>query len=882
MANDIEDLEVGLRLINASTNRNQKNLFQKDIQDIDSEVNKLERSFNRVGKQIAKAGTLATNLFSTKQINVKQFTETFNKLSNATKLIGTFNEAKSRMRSAGEANLYKAMGEKTKIVGKTTSEQIKENLLSQENAQYKISQANAQAKINEELLKSEEYETARRRVIESQLQLKEQERRIQVDIKNTQNSILKSTQTYSRADIPTAVKNVGNLKTEIKNVDNETKKVQKSTSSWLKTLFKFAAIFRFAKRLGASIGKLVNESGAWIENLNLFAVTFGNNYKQTLDWALEFADRLGVANNEIVQMTGLFKQLSTAIGITDELGDDLSQTLTQLAYDFTSFYNLANVEEASQKLQAGIFSGQIRTLRSLGIDVSQESVDTLLKTSEALNKFNISANQLTQSQKVIARVILTMQAGSNSFGDMSRSISTLQNRIRVLQGSLSNLRLAIGDALSNFASDAVAYMVGAVQAVTAAIRVFVPIKDELTYDIGDNIFTEIAEDAENANTAIGQLSFDKFESLTSGENENLLITQALTEELQKQQEIYSQVSSQFDGIDKKVKEIKASILQWIFPYAEINKETAEITKKNTTLNVTIKTIIATGETLWGLAKQYLTLMKDLSPVILNIATAVLALATSLISVLKELHLLYPVVVAFMAFKLLTKFAGLVKSIQDIGKAAKISSSAVIKLISSLSSTTMVKNLAQFSATAKGLTYSFGVLAAGFGIFVSNLDNLSTTAKVLIPVLAALAAVITGIAVARAAAAAGIAAPIQAGITAAALAAGITLAAGTALALATGFENGGIPEKSELFYMNERGVPEALINTGGSQTNVINQDQLRHLNKEGFKEAIYESGLLEAMKQSLVVDGKNINDSAFARAIFPALKTESKRQGGNQL
>ena len=165
-----------------------------------------------------------------------------------------------------------------------------------------------------------------------------------------------------------ALKNTSN---EINNVDKNSKKASnninrfnnsinntaKSSKNLIRSLWNFGKVVYMARRAASMIAGLVKESGSWIENLNLFAVTFGDNYQETLDWALEFADRLGVANNEIVKMTGLFKQLSTSIGLADELGDNLSQTLTQLAYDFASFYNLADVTEASEKLQAGIFSG---------------------------------------------------------------------------------------------------------------------------------------------------------------------------------------------------------------------------------------------------------------------------------------------------------------------------------------------------------------------------------------------------------------------------------------------------------------------------------------------------------------------------------------------
>lgn len=83
-----------------------------------------------------------------------------------------------------------------------------------------------------------------------------------------------------------------------------------------------------------------------------------------------------------------------------------------------------------------------------------------------------------------------------------------------------------------------------------------------------------------------------------------------------------------------------------------------------------------------------------------------------------------------------------------------------------------------------------------------------------------------------------------------------------------FADGGIPNKSELFWMNENGVPEALVNTGGSQTNVINIDQLSEGMRRGFVQAIYDTGLLNAMQQgssTIVVDkdvlGRTVAESA---------------------
>lgn len=83
----------------------------------------------------------------------------------------------------------------------------------------------------------------------------------------------------------------------------------------------------------------------------------------------------------------------------------------------------------------------------------------------------------------------------------------------------------------------------------------------------------------------------------------------------------------------------------------------------------------------------------------------------------------------------------------------------------------------------------------------------------------------------------------------------------------GYYNGGVPAQGDLFYMNEHG-PEALVNTGGSQTNVINIDQLSEGMRRGFVQAIYDTGMLTAMQQgssTIVVDkdvlGRTVAESA---------------------
>lgn len=721
---------------------------------------------------------------------------------------------------------------------------------------------------------------------------------------------------------------------QIKTFNETIKSASKNSETASDKLWKFTKRIKsltysiyMAKSLANVINDIVQESGTWIENLNLFAVTFGeSNYRDALNWATDYAEKLGLANNEIVKMTGYFKQLSTAIGITGEQGDQLSQILVQLGYDFGSFYNIS-FGSAFEKLQSGIFSGQVRTLRTIGIDVSQTAIQNLLDTNKALSSLGASATQLTQMQKVLARTILTMQAGTNAFGDLSRSIDTLQNRVRVLQASMQNLKLALGDIVSEYAREFVAYGIAITQVITSILRVIQPLKSELEYDIGDTVFTEITDEAEDAEKAINQLPFDKFISLTSGDDEQVNLTEALNQLLQEQIEKYEQISSQFDGIDEKVESIKNAILKWVFPNTTLEQISNMVSSlgNGATLIEKFKVVLSemnpTIQSVVGIFIDLISLIKAISPALSKVSSSILKVVSALVELLDKTHLLIPLIYTIFALKIFNKISNLFSGInilagsiggklspvlRDIYNAFTKTNGAVLKYSQTLQQTvqkteglvkstqklklanqTAINSFSKSSKAVQQQKISFESLGLAVGSIVSalasisfavtsiisNWNNMSDTAKSLTIIVGVLTAVFASLAFA-------VYASTMQWAKAISVAGGV-IATGTAVMTAiSGFENGGIPKKSELFYMNENGVPEALINTGGSQTNVINIEQLSEGMRRGFVQAIQDTGLNRQKNVNVTLSPNS--DSNFARALFPSLKKESKRLGGNQL
>lgn len=318
--------------------------------------------------------------------------------------------------------------------------------------------------------------------------------------------------------------------------------IQDTTNALGKYLTKLSSALVIARKFAHFMADAIQESAEYTENLNLFAVAFGESYQEQLNWALGIADAYGLANNEVVKFAGTFRELSTSLGVVAETADIVSQTVVKLGYDLSALYN-TSVENAMQALQSSVFAGQTKPLRRFGIDISQNQINALFETSEALASIGANARNLTQSDKAIARLIITLQSGGDSFGTMAREINNLQSQIRIFQGSLSNFKLAIGDMFEKPISRVMVLANAAVIAMTDIIRAFVPLEttDETTK------VKELGADAEYASDEMDKLNgklagFDKFNVLTEtkGDGSSLAITEALNKMLEEQVALYDQ------------------------------------------------------------------------------------------------------------------------------------------------------------------------------------------------------------------------------------------------------------------------------------------------------------------------------------------------------
>lgn len=114
------------------------------------------------------------------------------------------------------------------------------------------------------------------------------------------------------------------------------------------------------RKIGSVIAGSIKQTNDYIENMNLFNVAMGRFADQAGQYAETVGETMGINPSEWMRNQGVFMTLATGFGVVSDRAFVMSQNLTQLGYDISSFFNIP-IAEAMQKLQSGV-SGEIEPL----------------------------------------------------------------------------------------------------------------------------------------------------------------------------------------------------------------------------------------------------------------------------------------------------------------------------------------------------------------------------------------------------------------------------------------------------------------------------------------------------------------------------------------
>lgn len=191
-----------------------------------------------------------------------------------------------------------------------------------------------------------------------------------------------------------------------------------------------------------SIGKQsVNTASDLQEVQNVVDVTFGEGAGQVDAWAKAASKSYGLSELAAKQYTGTMGAMLKSMGLADGEVLKMSTSLTGLAADFASFYNITS-EEAFTKIRAGL-SGEIEPLRQLGINMSIANLEAYA-LSQGIEK---SYASMSQAEQAALRYSYLLSVSADAQGDFARTADSLANASRITSMNVERVGAGIGKEL---------------------------------------------------------------------------------------------------------------------------------------------------------------------------------------------------------------------------------------------------------------------------------------------------------------------------------------------------------------------------------------------------------------------------------------------------
>lgn len=176
---------------------------------------------------------------------------------------------------------------------------------------------------------------------------------------------------------------------------------------------------------------------------NVVDVTFPHMTAQVDKFAKSAATTFGLSETMAKKFTGTFGAMAKAFGFSESAAYDMSTTLTGLAGDVASFYNISQ-DEAYTKLKS-VFTGETETLKDLGVVMTQSALDAYALA----NGYGKTTQAMSEAEKVALRYAFVQNQLSAATGDFARTSDSWANQVRILSLQFDSLKATIGQGLIN-------------------------------------------------------------------------------------------------------------------------------------------------------------------------------------------------------------------------------------------------------------------------------------------------------------------------------------------------------------------------------------------------------------------------------------------------
>lgn len=327
---------------------------------------------------------------------------------------------------------------------------------------------------------------------------------------------------------------------EFQKLKNQLNETNKSAESLKKTFGLLGTVIS----VGLIVKTFKDISSAAIEaaeSENLFTVSLGNHVNAARKWSEELSKSLGLNAYEVRKNLGIFTVMLNSMGLAEAQAYAMGKSLTKLAYDLASFYNLSN-EQAFEKIKSGI-TGEAEPLKALGIILNE----TTVKQAAYTHGIAKQGKELTEVQKIQARYIALMEQTSKAQGDLERTSDSASNMLKRSESTIKDLYVTTGNLLIPTIQDLIKIFLEFV----ATLKDFVDnngVKIQTTFEAIAQTVKNTIETIFSAVNSLNNLTFGGFETAFNGVLSALNTASYIAAKLAKEIELLTAISKQSRGV----------------------------------------------------------------------------------------------------------------------------------------------------------------------------------------------------------------------------------------------------------------------------------------------------------------------------------------------
>lgn len=237
--------------------------------------------------------------------------------------------------------------------------------------------------------------------------------------------------------------------------------MQQCTASTLKLKMAFVALTTATVKFTKEALKNASDLE---EVQNVVDVVFDDMSESVDKFSKNAIQQYGLSETIAKKYIGSFGAMAKSFGFTTEEAAKMSTSLTGLAGDVASFYNLDS-DAAYTKLKS-VFTGETESLKELGVVMTQNALDQY-----ALEKgYGKTTKQMTEQEKVALRYKFVLDRLSQASGDYANTSDHWANMVRTAKLEIQSLSGEVGSELMPAAKIVFSSAVNGIKTVLAYMK----------------------------------------------------------------------------------------------------------------------------------------------------------------------------------------------------------------------------------------------------------------------------------------------------------------------------------------------------------------------------------------------------------------------------